>query len=93
MTSCSVYTEIIIDLGSRRAVTEITYYPYYGESRSYCTQSIAVSTTGAFAGEETGLFSCGTYAECGAETESGRTGAISGSVLAQYIRIRCGRNT
>lgn len=93
VNSCAAVATILMDLGAMRQVNGIIYYPYYDDGRSYCSQSITVSATGAFAGEQTVLFSCSTYNDCGPETSAGRTAPIAVPIATRYVRLQMSRNT
>eukprot|EP00961_Rhodomonas_salina_P293599 3933893-Rhodomonas_salina.1 len=93
IVSCDTVPAIVMDLGAVREVNSIIYYPYWLDGRAYCSQSIAVSATGAFTGEEVVLFSCGTYADCGAETSAGRAAHIEAPIATRYVRLAMSRNT
>lgn len=51
---------VTVDLGSEYVVTSVTLWHYYADVRQYCSQSLLLSTTGAFAGEEVQVYSTGT---------------------------------
>ena len=49
---CSTRLYLTIDLGGVYPVGGVTLWHYYGDTRQYCGQKVALSTTGAFNGEE-----------------------------------------
>ena len=51
---------VTIDLGAPHSLTGVTIWHYYGNDRAYCSQKVAISVTGAFAGEETVVYDTGT---------------------------------
>eukprot|EP00961_Rhodomonas_salina_P037410 502566-Rhodomonas_salina.1 len=92
VSSCASFVTIIFDLKAVREINAITSYPYWHSTRSYCSQSIAVSATGAFGGEETTLFSCTDFADCGPETSAGRSAVITEPIAARYVRVRASKS-
>eukprot|EP01051_Picozoa_sp_SAG22_P004129 SAG22_NODE_214_length_15003_cov_18.466519_5_plen_82_part_00 len=64
---------------------------YYGDTRAYCGQKIALSTTGAFVGEEVVVYDTG--------ADYGPTESINGNIIvfvattARYVRHWCSRST
>ena len=57
--NCDTNVYMTIDLGAVYPTTGVTIWHYYGNDRAYCNQKLAVSTTGAFSGEETTVFDTG----------------------------------
>jgi hypothetical protein len=57
--TCADQAYMTIDLGSSHTTTGATIWHYYGNDRAYCSQKIALSGTGLFAGEETVVFDTG----------------------------------
>lgn len=73
-----------VDLGSTLRVGAVTVWHYYFDARQYCAQKIAVSTTGAFTGEETWILDEGE--EFGpTEQSEGRTISAHG-IAGRYVR-------
>eukprot|EP00961_Rhodomonas_salina_P106784 1437932-Rhodomonas_salina.1 len=63
----------------------VTFYPWFDATwHTYCAQSIAISTSGLFTGEEETVLQCGTYAECGPVTAAGRGAVFSPPRFARY---------
>ena len=58
-STCAENAYMTIDLGGVYTTTGATIWHYYGNDRAYCNQKLAVSTTGAFSGEETTVFDTG----------------------------------
>eukprot|EP00038_Savillea_parva_P007178 m.168377 g.168377 ORF g.168377 m.168377 type:complete len:414 (+) comp12947_c0_seq1:37-1278(+) len=82
--SCGDPAWIQVDLGAVMHVGAVTVLHYYGDTRRYCGQRIALSTTGQFAGEETNIYNTGVdYGP--AEGQSGNTQQAYGTP-ARYIR-------
>ena len=54
--SCAQSLYMTIDLGAFYEVGSVTIYNYYGDTRKYCGQKLALSTTGDFNGEETVVY-------------------------------------
>ena len=80
-----------VDLGSTLRVGAVTVWHYYFDVRQYCAQKIAVSTTGAFTGEETWILDEGE--EFGpVEQSEGRTISAHG-VAGRYVRHYSAGNT
>ncbi len=59
-TTCAEQAYMTIDLGSAHTTTGATIWHYYGNNRAYCSQKLAMSVTGEFAGEEVVVFDTGT---------------------------------
>ena len=58
--TCADQLYMTIDLGSSHTTTGAAIWHYYGNDRAYCSQKLALSVTGTFAGEETVVFDTGT---------------------------------
>jgi hypothetical protein len=58
-STCAENAYMTIDLGAVYTTTGATIWHYYGNDRAYCNQKLAVSTTGAFSGEEAVIFDTG----------------------------------
>ena len=58
--TCATQAYVTIDLGEPRSLTGVTIWHYYGNSRAYCSQKLAISDSGAFAGEEVVVYDTGT---------------------------------
>eukprot|EP01047_Picozoa_sp_COSAG01_P073001 COSAG01_NODE_11768_length_1862_cov_217.705048_1_plen_151_part_10 len=56
VTSCAQALYMTVDLGAFYEVGSVTVWNYYGDTRKYCGQKIALSATGSFAGEETVVY-------------------------------------
>eukprot|EP00961_Rhodomonas_salina_P241728 3265501-Rhodomonas_salina.1 len=93
LANCDIVRFIVIDLGAVREVSSIVYYPFWLDARKFCSQSIAVSDSGNFTGEEIVLFSCTTYNDCGSETSAGRAAHITAPIATRYVRLQMSRNT
>eukprot|EP00301_Raphidiophrys_heterophryoidea_P023668 c7465_g1_i1.p1 GENE.c7465_g1_i1~~c7465_g1_i1.p1 ORF type:complete len:700 (+),score=231.16 c7465_g1_i1:62-2101(+) len=50
--SCSFSQFVTIDLGSQFNINQVRVWQYFGDSRQYCGQKLALSKTGLFIGEE-----------------------------------------
>ena len=58
--NCATQAYVTIDLGAPQSLTGVTIWHYYGNSRAYCSQKLAISDSGAFAGEEVVVYDTGT---------------------------------
>ena len=58
--TCATQAYVTIDLGAPQSLTGVTIWHYYGNSRAYCSQKLAISDSGAFAGEEVVVYDTGT---------------------------------
>jgi hypothetical protein len=58
--TCAEQAYVTIDLGADHTTTGTTVWHYYGGARAYCSQKIAMSATGEFAGEEIVVMDTGT---------------------------------
>ena len=58
--TCATQAYVTIDLGAVQSLTGVTIWHYYGNSRAYCSQKLAISDSGAFAGEEVVVYDTGT---------------------------------
>eukprot|EP00961_Rhodomonas_salina_P252091 3407858-Rhodomonas_salina.1 len=85
---CADIAYMIFDVGEVVKFTSVTYYMF--SNRQYCSQRVEVSMTGAFAGEETRVFGCGDYADCGIVPSTGRV--VTFSVPGQYMRVGSSRD-
>jgi hypothetical protein len=56
---CTTRLYLTIDLGAQYPVAGVTLWHYYGDTRRYCGQKVALSSTGAFSGEETVVYDTG----------------------------------
>eukprot|EP00750_Incisomonas_marina_P004237 INCI13453.3.p1 GENE.INCI13453.3~~INCI13453.3.p1 ORF type:complete len:3980 (-),score=725.08 INCI13453.3:2233-13494(-) len=82
---------VTVDLGSEYVITSVTLWHYYADIRQYCSQSVLLSKTGAFTGEEVKVYSTGTgYGPV--ETAEGHTINFN-ATTARYVRHHCGRST
>eukprot|EP01051_Picozoa_sp_SAG22_P027842 SAG22_NODE_9526_length_585_cov_0.728395_1_plen_125_part_01 len=57
VSGCSLW--VTIDIGSVHNVNAVTIWHYYGDTRAYCGQKIALSATGEFGGEEQVVYNTG----------------------------------
>lgn len=79
-----------IDLGANFPIIGATIWHYHGDTRRYCSQKVALSTTGLFQGEEVVVYDTGLdYGEL--ETDSGNTMAFD-HTIARYVRHWSGRS-
>ena len=82
---------VTVDLLQNSPITGVTVWHFHGDPRQYCNQKIALSTTGAFAGEEDVVYETG--------PEYGPPESIEGiprtfpPTEARYVRHWCGRST
>ena len=60
LPTCASQAYMTIDLGDVYTTTGSTIWHYYGNDRAYCSQKLAMSVTGEFAGEEIVVFDTGT---------------------------------
>jgi hypothetical protein len=89
--SCEESLYITVDLGAVFTLNSVTVWHYYGGSRAYCGQRIAISSTGFFEGEETIVFETGSdYGDT--EVEQGFTMNFP-ATTGQYIRHWSSRST
>ena len=58
--TCDSQAWMTINLGSPHSMSGATIWHYYGNNRAYCSQKVAISATGEFAGEETVVMDTGT---------------------------------
>jgi hypothetical protein len=58
--TCADQAYMTIDLGSAHTTTGAAIWHYYGNDRAYCSQKVAMSVTGEFAGEEIVVMDTGT---------------------------------
>jgi len=81
-----VYVQL--DLGDPFFVTSIHRWMEASNSRAFCSQRVELSISHEFVGEETVVYSCGTYEECGRETRDGKTvfSTTKYPVEAQFVR-------
>ena len=59
MESCEERLYITIDLGAVYTINSVTVWHYSGDTRRYCGQKVAISSTGDFTGEETTVYDTG----------------------------------
>ena len=59
MPTCADNRYVTIDLGKAYMTTGATLWHWYGDTRSYCNQKVAVSVTGTFDGEEMVMYETG----------------------------------
>eukprot|EP01051_Picozoa_sp_SAG22_P000598 SAG22_NODE_17_length_32684_cov_34.234095_11_plen_281_part_00 len=89
--SCDEQLFLTVDLGTNYPVTGVTIWHYYGDTRAYCSQKVAVSQSGAFQGEEVVVYNTGTsYGE--QETETGNT-IVFERTVARFVRHWSSRST
>jgi len=86
--ACDQRVFVQVDFGEPFFVGEISRWMHSTDGQAFCNQSVELSMERAFAGEETAVFSCGTYEECGMETGEGKTvfATLKYPVMAQYLR-------
>jgi hypothetical protein len=84
----TVYVDL--DMGALHSVTSVTVWHYYVDVRKYFRQTIEISETGAFSGEQVYLYN---VPEGPVETAAGNTVIASPAIRGRYIRHRCGRNS
>jgi hypothetical protein len=97
-SSCDSIAFVQLDLGNITQITKISRWMYWQDAqtqdprpgRRYCNQKLSLSLSGQFSGEETVVFSCYSYADCGIETSAGMT--ISVASVARYVRYYSSRN-
>ena len=92
LASCSDGSMYVtIDLGEEYWVTSVVIWHYYEDIRQYCSQSVLLSRTGSFSGEEVDVYNTGTgYGPV--ETAAGHE-IVFNATAARYIRHHCGRST
>jgi hypothetical protein len=89
--TCSNPSFVTIDLGSLKVITSITVWHYYLDTRRYCGQTLEISSTGVFGGEQTYIMYTGTsYGP--SEYSDGNTYSVS-NVLGRYVKHKVGSNT
>ena len=88
--TCSESVWIQIDLEQQRLVGGLHRWLYFAD-RSYCGQKVELSQTGTFDGEQSIVFACTSYVQCGQETASGKRIDFE-PVQARYVRFYIGRN-
>jgi hypothetical protein len=84
--TCDTQVYVELDLHEPYLVTEISRWLFYADRSSFCNQSVDLSLTGEFAGEEVNIFNCSTHDECGYESQEGRTFEFP-PLLARYVRV------
>jgi hypothetical protein len=91
VTSCAQALYMTVNLGAKYIVGSVTVWNYYGDTRKYCGQKIALSTTGSFAGEETVVYD--TKSSFGPlERKAGNNHAFQ-PVATQYVRYYSSKST
>ena len=76
--TCDVQLFLTVDLGNNYPIMGVTIWHYYGNTRAYCGQKVAISQSGVFQGEEMVVYDTGT--DFGApETETGNSIAFGAS--------------
>ena len=90
-TTASLYVDV--DLGAAYDITAVTIWHYYLDTRQYYSQTIEISETGQFSGEEVILYETGAGKLGPVETAAGNKITTSSPILGRYIRHRCGRST
>ena len=89
--SCDERLFLTLDLGTNFPLTGVTIWHYYGDTRAYCSQKVAISQSSDFAGEEVVVYDTGTG--FGAEeTETGNSIAFDRTV-ARFVRHWSSRST
>ena len=84
--TCATRLYVTVDLGASYPLSGVTLWHYHGDARAYCAQKVALSTTGAFAGEEVIVYDTG-MAYGGVEAEHGNSIAFD-QTAARYVRRR-----
>jgi hypothetical protein len=88
---CTTRIFATIDLGALYVVSGVTIWHYYGNDRAYCSQKVAVSSTGGFVGEEFVAYDTG--------SDNGPPESVDGNsftfapTYAQFVRHWCSRST
>ena len=82
---------VTVDLLQNYPITGVTVWHFHGDPRQYCNQKIALSTTGAFAGEEDIVYETGP--EYGPPESAEGIRRIFPPTEARYVRHWCGRST
>ena len=59
--TCATRLYVTVDLGASFPLSGVTLWHYHGDARAYCAQKVALSTTGAFAGEEIVVYDTGEH--------------------------------
>merc|ERR1740117_926242 len=83
---------LTIDLGDYYLVTGVTIWHYYGNDRSYCSQAVALSATGDFAGEEYVAYATGDGVQGPPESVDGNAITFA-AYVSRYVRHWSGRST
>lgn len=81
---CNDPAWVQVDLGSEMRIGSVTVWHYYLDPRSYCGQRIAVSTTGAFVGEE--IVVADNHLQYGHTESSQGFTVLTRGVVGRYIR-------
>jgi hypothetical protein len=91
VVDCSESLFVTIDIGAVHNVNGVTLWHYYGDTRAYCGQKLALSATGTFGGEEQVVFNTGE--EFGPPEAIDGNSVVFESVAARYVRHWCSRST
>jgi len=89
--TCDTNHWIQIDLGSEFLLGRLHRWFLYTD-RSYCNQGVRLSPTGQSIGEESVVFACKTYAQCGIENAAGKS-IVFEPTQAQFVRYYVSRNS
>eukprot|EP01052_Picozoa_sp_SAG31_P028411 SAG31_NODE_2742_length_5154_cov_4.341048_1_plen_388_part_00 len=88
---CGTRAYVTVNLGEVYPVGRVIIWHFYGNTRAYCGQKLALSPTGEFAGEETVVMETGTaYGDN--ESPDGNTIEFD-TIAAQYVRHWSSRST
>jgi hypothetical protein len=91
--SCYDPAWLQVDLGSVMRLGSVTVWKYWNDGRRYCGQRIAVSSTGAFNGEETDLqHTAALRVGYGLPETAAGIDVSAYGVTGRYIRIWSGRS-
>ena len=89
--TCDTNHWMQIDLGSEFLLGRLHRWFFYTD-RSYCNQAVRLSPTGQFIGEESVVFACKTYAQCGIENAAGKS-IVFEPTQARFVRYYVSRNS
>lgn len=96
-SSCSEQAYITLDLGAVVSVTQVKYWMF--ADRIYCNQAVDISESGAFGGEQTRVFACSDFADCGSLDPALGGGSAGGgrlvtvdAVRGRYVRVGSSRS-
>ena len=90
VASCASTAYVEINFGRVVPISGVHYWYYYGDLRVYCNETILLSSSCAFTGEQITVFSCGS--NCPVSTSAGIQVAVDG-IEAQCVRWISSRNS